>query len=60
MPEALADELEKCKNNQQVTEVGIEWGIQQTKELIAYGVPCIHYYTMGKSEAVKKIVKTAY
>jgi methylenetetrahydrofolate reductase (NADPH) len=60
IPEPLADELEKCKNNQQVMEVGIEWGIQQTKELIAKGVPCVHYYTMGKSEAVRRIVKAAY
>ncbi|HOY50086.1 MAG TPA: methylenetetrahydrofolate reductase, partial [Flavobacteriales bacterium] len=52
--------LEKCKNNEQVMQVGIEWGIQQSKELIAAGVPCIHYYTMGKSEAVKRIVKGAY
>lgn len=60
MPEVLADELEKCKNNEQVKQVGIEWGIQQSKELIAAGVPCIHYYTMGKSDAVKKIVSSAY
>jgi len=60
IPEILADELDKCKNNQQVMETGIEWGIQQTKELIAGGAPCIHYYTMGKSEAVKRIVKAAY
>jgi methylenetetrahydrofolate reductase (NADPH) len=60
MPEALTDELDKCKNNEQVMEVGIEWGIQQCKELLAAGVPCIHYYTMGKSEAVKRIVKETF
>lgn len=60
IPEALADELEKCKNNEQVMRVGIEWGIQQAKELIQQGTPCIHFYTMGKSEAVKQIVKGAY
>ena len=60
IPEALGDELEKCKNNADVMRVGIEWGIQQTKELIKAGVPCIHFYTMGKSEAVKQIVKGAY
>lgn len=60
MPELLADELEKCKTNEQVMEVGIEWGIQQTKELIAAGMPCIHFYTMGKSEAVKRIVKASF
>ena len=60
MPEPLADELEKCKSNQDVMKVGIEWGIEQTKELIKFGVPCVHFYTMGKSEAVKQIVKAAY
>lgn len=60
IPEALGDELEKCKNNADVMRVGIEWGIEQTKELIKAGVPCIHFYTMGKSEAVKQIVKGAY
>jgi len=60
MPDALTDELDKCKNNDHVMEVGIEWGIQQCKELLAAGVPCIHYYTMGKSEAVKRIVKETF
>lgn len=60
LPEDLGDELEKCNNNADVMRVGIEWGIQQTKELIKAGVPCIHFYTMGKSEAVKQIVKGAY
>lgn len=60
MPEALADALEKCKTNTEVAEVGVEWGIQQAKELIAAGMPCIHFYTMGKSDAVKRIVKAAY
>jgi len=60
IPEPLADELEKCKNNEQAMHVGVEWSIQQTKELIAAGVPCIHFYTMGKSEAVRQIVKAAY
>lgn len=60
MPEPLADELEKCKSNQDVMKVGIEWGIEQTKELIKFGVPCVHFYTMGKSEAVKQIVKASY
>jgi methylenetetrahydrofolate reductase (NADPH) len=60
MPEALTDELDKCKTNEQVMKVGIEWGIKQSQELMAAGVPCIHYYTMGKSEAVKQIVKATF
>ena len=46
----------KCKNNDEVREVGVEWGKQQTKELIEFGAPCIHFYTMGKSDNVQQIV----
>jgi methylenetetrahydrofolate reductase (NADPH) len=54
-PEALSNELLKCKDNSQVEKLGIEWGIEQSKELKAAGVPCIHYYTMSNSSQVKAI-----
>ncbi|MFN4121778.1 MAG: methylenetetrahydrofolate reductase [NAD(P)H] [Flavobacteriales bacterium] len=60
MPEELADELENCKSNEEVAEIGIEWCIKQVKELMKAGVPCVHFYTMGKSEAVKRIAKACY
>ncbi|MDX2305018.1 MAG: methylenetetrahydrofolate reductase [NAD(P)H] [Microscillaceae bacterium] len=55
LPEELVNEVEKCKDDKQATEVGIEWGIKQSKELIAFGVPCLHYYSMSRSTAVKNI-----
>lgn len=55
LPSDFTDELEKCKTDEDVAKVGIEWSIQQSKELVQFGVPCIHYYTMGKSSAVKSI-----
>lgn len=60
LPEALADDLLKCKNNEEVKQVGIEWCIQQSKELKAAGVPILHYYTMGKSETTYKIAKEIF
>ena len=51
-PEALSKELLKCKNNAEVEQVGIEWGIQQSKELKEENVTGIHYYTMSNSKAV--------
>ncbi|MFN5785456.1 MAG: methylenetetrahydrofolate reductase, partial [Flavobacteriia bacterium] len=54
-PDALSAELLKCKDNKQVEQLGIEWGIQQSKELKAAGVPCIHYYTMSNSSQVRAI-----
>ncbi len=59
-PEALSNELLKCKDNKQVEQLGIEWGIQQSKELKAAGVPCIHYYTMSNSSMVKAIAKEIF
>ena len=56
-PEALSIELSKCTTNEQVKQVGLEWGIQQAKELKANDVPVIHFYTMGKGESVKNIAE---
>lgn len=60
LPSDLTDELECCKSNEEVRKVGLEWGIQQSKELIDYGVPCIHYYTMGKSKIVRSIAEAVF
>ena len=60
LPDALMDELEKCKTNTEVKNVGIEWAIQQSKELISVGTPCLHYYTMSKSEATYQIAKQVF
>lgn len=60
LPEALVKEVEKCKDNKAVRQVGIEWGIQQSKELVAAGVPVVHYYSMGKSSNIKAIAKEVF
>ncbi len=59
-PIELSSELLKCKDNKSAEQVGIEWGIQQSKELKAAGVPCIHYYTMSNSTSVKTIAKQVF
>jgi len=59
-PDELSNELLKCKTNAEVEQVGIEWGIAQSKELKAAGVPGIHYYTMSNSKAVYNIAKEVF
>ena len=54
---AFSNELAKCRNDEDVKQVGIEWGAQQAKELVAANVPCLHFYTMGRSEAVRSILE---
>ena len=60
LPEDLSDEIDKCKDNNQAKEVGVEWAIQQSKELIEYGVPTLHFYSMGKAEPVYRIAKELF
>ena len=56
-PEDMMRELKKAKNHKAAKEVGIEWCIHQSKELKAAGVPCIHYYTMGDTKTIRRIIK---
>tara|TARA_R110002124_G_scaffold170608_4_gene338223 strand:- start:34704 stop:35657 length:954 start_codon:yes stop_codon:yes gene_type:complete len=60
LPDDLMLELEKCKNNADVKEVGIEWAIHQSKELVKYGVPTLHYYTMSKADTTYKVAKEVF
>jgi len=60
LPEALVLEIDKCTDNQQIRQVGVEWAIQQSKELIKFGVPVLHFYSMGKSDNIRKIVKEVF
>ncbi|MDH5367461.1 MAG: methylenetetrahydrofolate reductase [NAD(P)H] [Cyclobacteriaceae bacterium] len=60
LPEDLSDAVEKCKNNAEARQVGVEWAVQQSKELIEFGAPVLHYYSMGKSEAVYQIAKELF
>lgn len=60
IPQALAAEVQKCKSKQHIYELGIEWSIQQSKELISAGVPVLHYYTMGKSDNIYHIAKAIF
>ena len=60
LPEALITEVLKCKNNEQVKAVGIEWCIAQSKELQKAGIPVLHYYSMGKSTNIKAIASQVF
>ena len=60
LPEDLIKQVIKCKDNLQVRQVGVEWCIEQSKELKAAGVPFLHYYSMGKSDNVKAIAQDVF
>ena len=58
MPDDLIKAIVEAKDKDAVKEIGVEWSIQQSKELKEAGVPCIHYYTMGDTPTIKKIIDT--
>lgn len=61
LPEALQTAVSCCGDNTEaVREVGIEWAIQQARELKAAGVPIIHFYTMGRTDNIRKIAKNVF
>ena len=60
MPDDLIMEVVKCKDNKAVRQVGVEWCIAQSKELVKAGVPVLHYYSMGKSDNIKAIASQIF
>jgi len=60
LPIELITEIEKCKDDKDVKQVGIEWAIQQSLELKSHGVPVLHYYSMGKSENIRQIANKVF
>lgn len=59
-PSALVDQISRAKTLAEIREVGVEWCIQQTRELLASGVEGVHFYTLGKADSVARVVRACY
>ena len=57
IPAELANEILKCKTDEDVERVGTEWLLHQSKDLKKSGVPVLHYYTLGKPNMVANVVR---
>jgi methylenetetrahydrofolate reductase (NADPH) len=60
IPDELVKKIMACKNNEEAFKVGIDWGIRQSEELIKYGVPVVHYFSVGISENIRQIAKAVF
>lgn len=56
IPEALAREALKCKTDEDVRKVGIEWTTRQVEDLYTHGVENVHFYTVNAVDSVREIV----
>lgn len=57
IPTDLSNEVMKCKSDADVEAVGTKWLIEQSQELKKFGVPVLHYYTLGKPKVIWNVVK---
>ncbi|GAB4448340.1 MAG: methylenetetrahydrofolate reductase [NAD(P)H] [Bacteroidia bacterium] len=60
IPFDLYKEVQKCNSDEAVQQVGVEWCVQQCKELIQFHAPCLHFYTMGNPETTKKVAQQIF
>lgn len=60
LPDELIMEVVKAKDNDAVRQIGIEWCTAQSKELLAAGVPVLHYYSMGKADNIKAVASQIF
>jgi methylenetetrahydrofolate reductase (NADPH) len=60
LPDALVREVSSCSSEEAVYEAGLEWCIAQSRDLIAHGVPAIHYYTMGRTVNIRQILSKVF
>lgn len=60
IPTELSNNVMKCKTDDEVAAVGTQWLIQQCKELKEFGVPVLHFYTLGKPRVIWNVVKEVF
>ena len=61
IPIELTSEIVKAgEDKEAVYKIGTEWCAMQCKDLIAHGVPAVHFYTMGKSRNIVNILKECF
>ncbi|MFM6951532.1 MAG: methylenetetrahydrofolate reductase [NAD(P)H] [Bacteroidota bacterium] len=60
IPFALSNEIDQCKEDKHIADIGVQWAIEQCKDLMAKGAPVLHFYTMGKSTQTKKICEAIF
>ena len=60
LPQDLVNRIKSCKSNAEAREAGVEWTITQAKQLMEFGVPSLHLYTLGESDNIRKICEAVY
>ena len=59
-PQTLAKEALKCRTDEEAKQLGIEWSVEQCRELMKAGVKSLHFYTVSATDSIKEIAKQIY
>ncbi len=54
IPGALSREVSSRPDH--ASEIGVEWAVQQCRELLGYGVPGLHFYVMGNPDPACRVI----
>lgn len=60
LPQALASEVVKCRSDEDARCLGVAWCIHQCRELMAHGVPSLHFYTVSAVESIREVAKQIF
>lgn len=61
IPKALTEAIAQAGDDKEaVYRIGTQWCAAQCKDLIAHGVPAVHFYTMGKARNITEIMRECF
>lgn len=60
IPVELVEAVNGCKNDEDVAKVGVEWCVNQCRELMKAGVPSIHFYSYSAVDSVCRVAEQIY
>ena len=61
IPVELTDAVKDAgEDKEAVRRLGVAWCTAQCRDLLAHGVPAVHFYTMGKSSSVVEVLRNCF
>ena len=60
IPSELTEAVASCRDDEAVRQVGVEWCINQCRELMRFGVPRLHFYVLGATPSVRDVAKEIF
>lgn len=60
LPKELTRAVKAAVSEEEVYQLGTDWCTAQCKDLLAHGVPAVHFYTMGKPQNISQVLKACF